>query len=158
MTARKKMSAGLSVLALGLALAFNTAGSAFAQEKAPPKAEQTEQKADLAKLPDAAKAVLMIDYANFGDTGALLSLIDDHGFNVNLANEDGFTALMSAARSGRTNAALGLIARGADKTMKDNVQHKTAEQWAEATGHPQTAFMIKNFNKAMLDKPKTPKP
>ena len=99
----------------------------------------------------------MIDYASLGQTEVLLDLIDNHGFNVNLADKNGYTALMSAAKRGQTNTALGLISRGADKNMKDKLKHMTADQWAEASGHSETAFTIISFDKSMLPEPSGPK-
>jgi ankyrin repeat protein len=147
-----KRTKGLAAFALGLCIVFSGAASAQEPRETPARTEPTDP-FDLRQLPDTGKAAVMNDYAMFGKTDVLISLIDKFGFSPNAADENGVTPLISAARNGQANAALALISRGADKTARDKIRQLTAEEWAQASGHADTAFMIKSFEKPMLDAP-----
>ena len=58
--------------------------------------------------------------------GAIVQMLLDHGANANALTDEGFTALLSAARGGQSIAAEELIKAGADPAVKDKYGH-TAE-------------------------------
>ena len=101
-------------------------------------------------FPDPVKRTMMFDYINLNMNDAVFDMIDKAGFDPNMTDVNGMTGLMIAGARGNTNLALGLIARGADKTLRDDVKKLTAEEWAENTGHLTTAMMIKMFEKSMI--------
>lgn len=79
----------------------------------------------------------MIFAAARNDT-ALISLLLDHGANVNAMNEGGLTPLMAAAQAGAAPAVALLLARGADKNILGRNNWRAA-RFALAKGHEDIA-------------------
>ena len=69
-----------------------------------------------------------------------MQLLLDAGADPNTTSADGETALMTAARTGRVEAARALIVRGANVNAAETWMGETAVMWAAAEGH---AAMVK---------------
>ena len=65
------------------------------------------------------------------------------GADANVANEDGQTALMLAARTGNVAVAKLLVQHGADVNRREQVRDQSAVMWAAAQNHPDmVAFLV----------------
>jgi ankyrin repeat protein len=64
-----------------------------------------------------------------------IAMLLEGGADAGSANADGETALMVAARTGKTDAVNLLLARGADPNGKEGWRGQTALMWAAAEGH-----------------------
>src|SRR5262249_1107689 len=68
-------------------------------------------------------------------SAVMLRTLLDAGADPNTARPGGETALMTAARTGRVDAAALLLDRGANVNAKDNVHAQTALMWAVLENH-----------------------
>ena len=65
------------------------------------------------------------------------------GADANVANEDGQTALMLAARTGNVAVAKLLVQHGADVNRRERFRDQSAVMWAAAQNHPEmVAFLV----------------
>src|SRR5262245_66680773 len=65
------------------------------------------------------------------------------GADANVANEDGQTALMLAARAGNVAVAELLVQHGADVNRREHFHDQSAVMWAAAEGHADmVAFLV----------------
>ncbi|CAN5680520.1 hypothetical protein BH24ACI5_BH24ACI5_00520 [soil metagenome] len=73
--------------------------------------------------------------------GETVALLLEHGANVNARQQEGYTALMGAAGTGREDLVDLLLARGADPTLEDE-NGKTAVDVARDHGHEAVATRL----------------
>ena len=76
-----------------------------------------------------------------GHTDTVKALLEQ-GADVNAKDNDGFTALMFAARDGQTDTVPALLAKGADVNAKDN-DGRTALMRAKKKGHKEIVQLLK---------------
>ena len=69
-----------------------------------------------------------------------MQMLLDAGADPNTTSADGETVLMTAARTGRVEAARALLVRGANVNAAETWMGETALMWAAAEGH---AAMVK---------------
>ena len=69
---------------------------------------------------------------------------DRHNASLNLQDQDGNTALMLAAESGRTENVHLLLENGADPNVNNN-DGKTAYELAQENKHQEIAKLIKTY-------------
>lgn len=77
-------------------------------------------------------------------------LLKHPSVELNIADQEGMTALMFAAKADRAEMALELLEHGADKTLRDN-EGRTAEDMARLNGHYALATYIKEFENTSAD-------
>ncbi len=89
----------------------------------------------------------------------IMSMLIEHGADLDAQSKEGKTALMKAARMGNTERALILIAAGADIQIKDNKDkygQSTAIDIARENNHPETAAAILTMEAVMKMMKKQP--
>src|SRR5437762_10824217 len=72
----------------------------------------------------------------------MIDLLLSAGVNANTANPGGETALMTAARIGKIEAAKLLLDRGAAVNAKESVRGQTALMWAVLENHPDVVKLL----------------
>jgi class 3 adenylate cyclase len=83
-----------------------------------------------------------LNYAAIRNDTAMISALLDAGANINSANLTGFTALHHAAEAGSKEAAVLLVARGANLSLR-NRDLLTPEQTAAEFHHPEIAEVLR---------------
>src|ERR1700726_1775209 len=73
----------------------------------------------------------------------MVGMLLDAGADANVANEDGQTPLMLAARTGDVGVARLLVQHGADVSGREQYRDQSAVMWAAAEGHAEmVAFLV----------------
>ncbi len=83
-----------------------------------------------------------LHWAVWAGHAEIVTLLLEHGAEVNVTNADGRTPLIVAAGLGRAAIVDRLIEAGADKSVKDK-EDKTALDWAEARDHTRIVKLLK---------------
>jgi ankyrin repeat protein len=91
-------------------------------------------------------------WAAVGNCNEAAAWLIDHGANVNqkatfggLSHGQGITALHMAAQYGRMGAVKLLVERGADRSIKDDLYHATAERGAEYFGQVEVRDYLRSL-------------
>jgi ankyrin repeat protein len=80
--------------------------------------------------------------ASLNGSAAMIDVLLAAGVDADLANPGGETALMTAARTGKTEAVKLLLDRGAAVNAKEGVRGQTALMWAVQENHPAVASLL----------------
>lgn len=73
----------------------------------------------------------------------LMQYFLDHGWDINLKDEEGYTTLMDASIGGRKEVVEWLLAHGAKKELQDQEGHSAADH-AKAKGHEAVYALLKS--------------
>ena len=97
---------------------------------------------DLYKVVSESRKTPLIEAASFGNSRAVKYLLENNYFLVD-DMPNGYTALMVAAGMGKTDICQVLLDYGADTELR-SYKGKTAADYAEESGHPELADLLKS--------------